>query len=116
MIFPFIFGVDINVSFNGPSSPLGHLEIRSVRLLFNARMLLGMLLPMLCLWSDRFCHVRWGNLLRWKLLRQLLFVLLTYHADTVRRCAPRSDFHCIDRASSGNAAPLPDEVRNQKEV
>ncbi len=91
-------------------------EVGSVRLLFNACMLLGMLLPMLCIWADCRHHDSGRSVLRWKLWRKLLFVLPPGHADTIRRCTPRSDICGIHHTTSRNADALPVEVCNQKEA
>jgi hypothetical protein len=89
-------------------------------------MLHGNLLPLLCLWADNCGHESWGSVLRRKLLRRLLFVLPSDHADTNRRSHSFvlywidrrhvSALCCIVRASAWHAVSLPDEVRNQKEA
>ena len=95
---------------------VGRMENWPVRLLFNACMLLGLLLPMLCLWADSRRHDPCRGVLRRKLLRQLLFVLHACRDDTTHRCTHRSKFHRIDHASCGSSDPFTDEVRNQKEA
>jgi hypothetical protein len=92
------------------------MEIWTVRLLPNVGMLYGMLLPMLCRWTDICRHGPWGSLLWWKLGRQLLFVLYSGHAVTRHRCDFGSTFPWIHCSSTSNSDSLPDEVRNQEEV
>jgi hypothetical protein len=91
-------------------------EVWPVRLLFNTRMLFGLLLPMLCLWSDRGCYGPNGSVLRGRLLRKLLFVLPPCLSDTVHRRALGSNFLGIALSSFGNDLPLPYAICNPEKT
>jgi hypothetical protein len=103
---------------DGLANSNGHrrrrVDIRSVRLLQNASMLYGMLLPILYLWTDICRHDPSGSLLRWKLLRRLLFVCS--FDSTANRHRHNYSSGDINLASFWNLCSLPDEVRNQEEV